>query len=75
MVTAMMKPTMKTAIMMVVIAVSLMSIQTIAQSAYAITKRPVQLELIMNWLVMDIAMMELTMQTAIMMVATVVYFP
>ena len=68
---AMMKPTMQLAIMMVVIAVSLMSIHTIAQSAYAITRRPVQLELII-WLVMDTAMMKPTMQTAIMMVETVV---
>ena len=68
----MMKPIMQNAIMMEVIVVSLMSIQTIAQSACAITRRLVQLELIMNGLLMAIAMMKPTMQNAIMMAETVV---
>ena len=65
--TAMMKPTMLTAIMMGVIAVS-MSSQINAQIAYAILRRVVPLEF---WLGTDTAMMNSTMKTATMMVVTV----
>ena len=65
--TAMMKPTMLTAIMMVVIVAS-MSSQIIAQIVYAILRRVVLLEF---WSEMDIVMMKSTMKNATMMGVTV----
>ena len=55
------------ATMMGVIVVEQMLTNNFAQSAHAITKRLVQLELVMNGLAMDIAMMKPTMLTVTMM--------
>ena len=71
MATAMMKPTMRPATLMVEIVVSML-IRICAQSAYAITRRLVQLDILMIGLEMVCAMMKTTMLTAIMMVETVV---
>ena len=72
MVHAMMKPTTKSAAMMVETVVIQQSIQSIAQSVYAITRRLVPLEFLWIGLVMATAMMKLTFQVAILMGATVV---
>ena len=70
--TAMMTLIMQTAIMMEVTVVYIISNQTNALNAFAITRRHVQLELLILWLEMDIAMMKPTMLNAAMMVVTVV---
>ena len=68
----MMKLILPTATMMVVIVVYLLSTQTSALNAFAITRRLVQLELLILWLEMDIAKMKLTMLPVTMMGVTVV---
>ena len=67
-----MKPTVLNATMMVVTVALPISIQTSALNAFAITRRLVQLELIILWLEMDIAKMKPTMLNATMMGVTVV---
>ena len=69
---AKMKPTMLIAAMMVVTVVHLISTQNNALNAFAITRRHVQLELLILWLEMDCAKMKPTMLIATMMVVTVV---
>ena len=58
--------------MMVVTVVYLKPTQNSALNAFAITRRLVQLELLILWLEMDIAKMKPTMLSATMMVVTVV---
>ena len=70
---AKMKQTMLIATLMVVTVVHLTSTQNNALNAFAITRRHVQLELLILWLEMDIAKMKPTMLNATMMVVTVVH--
>ena len=69
---AKMETTMVPATMMVVTVVYLVSTQNNALTAFAITRRHVQLELLILWLEMDIAKMKPTMLNATMMVVIVV---
>ena len=68
----MMKPIMQSATLMVETVVDLALIQNTAQNVYVLEKLW-EMESLMHWLKMDIAMMKPTIRNAIMMVVTVVY--
>ena len=68
----MMKLILLTATMMEVIVVYFIPTQTSALNAFAITRRLVQLELLILWLETEIAKMKPTMVPVTMMVVTVV---
>ena len=70
---AKMETTMVPVTMMAVTVVYLIPIQTIALNVFAITRRFVQLELLIPWLEMDSVKMKSTMLTVTMMGETVVY--
>ena len=68
----MMKLILPTVTMMAVTVVYLIPTQTSALNAFAITRRCVQLELLILWLEMDVVKMKPTMLNATMMGVTVV---